>query len=125
WMMYAQDYDETAPPYQTCGDTPENSADSCIDPRVYWFSRYISNGTVSQPGMLGPYVKSTQVFVCPSTTNVYGYNRRAFAIWPGNRYDGDLVTLGSIESPSTLIVSADAGKDVYRIYNDVGGNGVI
>src|SRR5690606_25297294 len=86
---------------------------------------YVSGGTVSQPGLLGPYVKNTQVFVCPSTTNVYGYNRRAFAYWPGYAHDGDLVTIGSIESPSTLIVSADAGAAVYRIYNDTGGNGVI
>lgn len=120
WMMYAQDYDGTAPPYQTCSSEPADSSSSCALPKTYWFSRYV--GSTSQPGLIGSYVNNTQVFVCPSSEHVYGYNRRAFAYWPGYNHDGELTKIASIESPSTLIVSADA--DVYRIYNTTNGNGV-
>jgi len=61
-MMYAQDYDELLVPHRTVNTTnpfvgqfPANQAD--VDDRTFWCS------------LLQPYVKSLQVFKCPSNPN--------------------------------------------------------
>jgi prepilin-type N-terminal cleavage/methylation domain-containing protein/prepilin-type processing-associated H-X9-DG protein len=125
WLQYAQDYDEKLPPLMTCSSDPADSgpSGSCVAPRVYWYS---VKGT---PGLLDPYVKSYQVFACPSQTGYlgYGYNRRGFALWPGYSSDGTIASLAAIETPSQHIVMADSYGNGYAIYNQVstaGTNGI-
>jgi prepilin-type N-terminal cleavage/methylation domain-containing protein/prepilin-type processing-associated H-X9-DG protein len=117
WMQYAQDYDETLPPVYTC----TSAVGTCTSVLQYWFDL---NSTT--PGLLSPYLKSYQIFVCPSsTTNTYsyGYNRRGFALYPGYSSDGfstskPVSTLSMIEEPTFKIVMADSYASRYYIYND-------
>lgn len=115
WIQYAQDYDEKLAPMMTCSSLPADSASACATPRVMWYD------TASTPGLLSPYIKSYQVFVCPShSTNTpgYGYNRRAFSLWPGYASDGVIGTLSAIQTPSQHICMADSYAGRYYIYND-------
>jgi prepilin-type N-terminal cleavage/methylation domain-containing protein/prepilin-type processing-associated H-X9-DG protein len=114
WIQYAQDYDEKVPPVMTCSSEPVDSSSACAPPRVYWYS------TATVPGLLDPYVKSYQVFVCPSQDSSigYGYNRRAFALWPGYATNGVIASLAAIETPAQHIVMADSYATRYYIYND-------
>jgi prepilin-type N-terminal cleavage/methylation domain-containing protein/prepilin-type processing-associated H-X9-DG protein len=116
WLQYIQDYDEKCPPIMTCSSQPEDSgpSGSCLAPRVYWYS------TPSTKGLLDPYIKSYQVFACPSQDGTlgYGYNRRGFALWPGYTSDGTIASLAAINSPSQKIVMADSYSSRYYIYND-------
>src|SRR5690606_9390428 len=115
WLQYAQDYDGKFPPAMTCSSAPADSNDACATPRVYWYS------TETTPGLLHPYVKSSQVFVCPSQADHmpgYGYNRRGFALWPGYHANGVIGSLSSIETPAQHIAMADSYANRYYIYND-------
>ncbi len=62
-MMYIQDYDEIFFPRCT-GTWGQPGA-------VYWYPR-----STAEPGLIMPYVKNMQVFICPSeqTRRGYGYN---------------------------------------------------
>jgi prepilin-type N-terminal cleavage/methylation domain-containing protein len=76
-MQYTQDHDETMPPayyYNTCSP---NAAPS---------GGYDASGIIQWSGLVQPYVKSTQIFVCPSDkigglapTNFTGTNSGAGA----------------------------------------------
>jgi len=76
-IMYAQDYDETLVLYRQ-GSTS-----------IYWNH------------MIAPYLKNTNIFICPSRMNVtpvgYGYN-----------YDIDVLTLAEIEKPAEIIILNDS-----------------
>ncbi len=112
WLQYAQDYDEMLPPTYTCS---VSTGTTCTVQR-YWFD---INATTQ--GLLSPYLKSYQIFVCPSnTTNTYsyGYNRRGFGLYPGNTTDGNVASLSEIEFPAQKIVMADSYASRYYIYND-------
>lgn len=69
-MMYAQDYDENIPRANVCGpqllDTgvQSNSTASCTGGTYYHLWWHI----------IYPYVKSTQVFICPSTSSTWNGN---------------------------------------------------
>ncbi len=56
-MMYTQDYDEALPAWRNCPVTPVNGGDACA-----------ADGGVDSlwVNTLQPYVKSKQVFLCPS-----------------------------------------------------------
>jgi len=116
WLQYAQDYDEKLPPVKTC----TSAVATCDSTKQYWYS------TATTPGLLDPYVKSAQLFVCPSSSSnsiSYGYNRRGFALYPGYSSDGfntskAVSTLGMIDQPTFKIVMADSYASRYYIYND-------
>lgn len=84
-MMYVSDYDDIFFPRCT-GTWGQPGA-------VYWFPR-----SSSEPGLIMPYVKNEQVFVCPSVPNRrgYGYNM-------GLGY----VPLSSVDSPAEKVMFSD------------------
>lgn len=86
-MQYAQDYDEKFP------------------------TRYYNNGTgVQWWNAVTPYVKSTQVFVCPSTNNYsYGWQQGYL----------NFASIGSVISPAETIMICEAGM----VWNSSGGKG--
>jgi len=94
-MMYVQDYDET---YPHCYLT--NSVDGTTK---YWTD------------MLEPYIKNTQVFICPSNANLssgpplyngqYGVNWLVMGVGPNPD-----VKLAKVESASTTYLGMDAGR---------------
>ena len=59
FMQYTQDYDERMPPTATSSTTP------------YPTNNAASNGTWLWMHEIFPYVKSNQIFVCPSTTGTF------------------------------------------------------
>jgi len=112
WMQYAQDYDEKLPPTYQCKDSMETH--DCSGGVIkYWFSR-ADTGL----GLLDPYVKNTQVFLCPSRSSTYGLNRRAFGLYPGYTTDGAVHSLSEVETPAQHIAIADSYSTRYYIYND-------
>jgi prepilin-type N-terminal cleavage/methylation domain-containing protein/prepilin-type processing-associated H-X9-DG protein len=80
-MMYVQDYDETLP-YQNPSENPAPTR-PLPDGRLY-------QGYTHWPLMLYPYIKNTQVFLCPSDENPrvnYNDNGTVNPYAPSNRYD--------------------------------------
>jgi len=125
WMQYTQDYDEKCPPVYTCLNDSMADQNCSGGVRQRWYS------TATTPGLLDPYVKSVQIFVCPSknTSIGYGYNRRGFALYPGYgpSQDGTIASLAAIQTPAQHIVMADSYNSNYVIYNQVstaGTNGI-
>ena len=115
WIQYAQDYDDTLPPVYTS----TSAFGTCTTVLQAWYS------TPTTPGLLAPYLKSSQIFLCPSQNNTlgYGYNRRAFALCPGYAPDGfsagrPVTNLSAIETPSQHICMADSYSTRYYLYND-------
>jgi len=99
-MMYLQDYDEKYPlAYFATTQTPPvfTSWGS-----TYWF----------WPQIIYPYVKSTQVFVCPSSTNSdplslnYGVNQLMIAT--------SSTSMATISAPANKYIIMDAGY--YRLH---------
>lgn len=134
-MMYAQDYDETFPPairglyrtqstYQTDTNTSKPSG-------VFTVSD--GSGASGQTGnyiswmdMIFPYVKSVQLFVCPSSKEAkevpsYGYNRyigRAFdSLAAGTAFGG--LSLAAIQRPSEIVVNMDYPLATGMAMNDI------
>ena len=96
-LSYAQDYDEMFPMH-TVGS-------------LSWYS------TASAEGLVGPYVKNSQIFICPSKKNIYGINRRLVGINTTNSTDYTPCSLGEIEYPAGKFLIGDSGRTSY-IYND-------
>lgn len=97
WQMYAQDYDERIAP-------------------LYSQTPGFSEGYLHIPELLHPYVKNTQIWVCPSEANVgnwfadfgiranYGYNQSQFE----GRVDfRSNIAMAQIEDPAQTIVFID------------------
>lgn len=89
-MMYVQDYDETYPPFATA---------------VAWQDYSFT----PVPGLIYPYVKSYQVFNCPSSSSTgsilnghYGINYLLFG--------GGTTKLSSVSSAATTYMNMDAGN---------------
>jgi len=116
WMMYAQDYDETAPlaVYYSDGGSIEHGWDFTLD----YSSDY--NHPITSPGLLDSYLKNGQINNCPSFTSDtvgrpysgYGYNT-TYIGGEGN-YDGSglkhsSANLAQIEVPAETVLFADAG----------------
>lgn len=115
-MMYVQDYDERflGPCFGSVGGVeetlpcPGNSAQSC---RAYW------------PVKIYPYIKSLQVFSCPSDSTSQGR-------WPGtpnnaathvgygyNREFNNSVVLAAVDKVSQTVLLADSeGWNRYLLY---------
>jgi prepilin-type N-terminal cleavage/methylation domain-containing protein/prepilin-type processing-associated H-X9-DG protein len=108
-LMYAQDYDETLP-VASHWEAQDNHAPS--SGYTYWFES------------LEPYVKNTQIFVCPSQPGGnplaadpgYGWNYQEFGYRSsagnlGNHYS---TTLGEIDKPAETIVMGDCEDSSAR-----------
>jgi prepilin-type N-terminal cleavage/methylation domain-containing protein/prepilin-type processing-associated H-X9-DG protein len=80
-MQYTQDYDEKMPPTATSNTTPYPTNDAA------------SNGTWLWMHEIFPYVKSNQLFVCPSTTSTFP--RADGYWWTGTPCYGMNALLGS------------------------------
>ena len=83
-MMYIQDYDELM--FPRCTGTWGAAG------AVYWYS------TPTADGLIGPYVKNTQVFRCPSQPTRYGY---------GYNIGFGYVSLASINAPAEKVLFSD------------------
>ena len=110
FMMYAQDHDETLPPFSQ-GAGPQG----CLG--------YAGADGPRWADMIFPYIKNTQVFNCPSATQKmavfpggqclditkysYGYNSASSA---GAEYGVAGRPLAEIERPSTTIMNAEDGR---------------
>jgi prepilin-type N-terminal cleavage/methylation domain-containing protein/prepilin-type processing-associated H-X9-DG protein len=88
-VMYAQDYDERFPKHGTsCQGASGNPNDRC------------------QLQKLQPYIKNTQVWVCPSSTNYYGVGWNI-----GMRDNGIGIAIGSITAPSSTVIIGDGSRN--------------
>jgi prepilin-type N-terminal cleavage/methylation domain-containing protein/prepilin-type processing-associated H-X9-DG protein len=99
--MYAQDYDETFPRqelgYRYINGPPHPPY--CADPYPYGW------GWISDK--LQPYIKNSQIFVCPSADNIpvgYAFTRRPF-----NGCTAFDATLGGFTVPATTLIMSDGG----------------
>ncbi len=111
-VMYAQDYDDMYLPHCL-----RNLADFSQTPTAYWFE------------LAAPYVKSDQVFVCPSHRGAagghgyigsYGYVCDGFTLDPSNaNYTGlpfgGLGSLAQISYPSEMIMLGESEKATCRV----------
>jgi prepilin-type N-terminal cleavage/methylation domain-containing protein/prepilin-type processing-associated H-X9-DG protein len=93
-MMYLQDYDEVYPPSRVDGALPRR-----------WDQ------------IIEPYVKSTQVFTCPSDGAIalgYGHAHNQFGYFGANvggLPSGSARRLSDVQMPATTILYADTGRD--------------
>jgi len=115
FMQYTQDYDEKLPPPLYCGVWSSDYSSRTIDTDtskpsgVYKVSSgSTANHWVSWMDAIFPYVKSTQIFRCPSATGTadvpsYGYNRLVGL--PTTCTGG--VSLAQIQRPSEIVLTMD------------------
>ena len=99
-MMYAQDYDEMLPGYHFADAPSANDQ---------WYE------------VIEPYIKNTQVFICPSDQNEtptgYGWNFRfvSYGTHSSSSIVGDPITsLGAIKYPAETIIMADSRQYYVR-----------
>ncbi len=119
-MMYTQDYDEKYP-----FSYPAASADRATqtDPSMpgYKFTTTLSTSAhwVTWMDRVYPYIKSTQLFVCPSAVNdvspSYGYNRV-------NVYEG--ISMSQVEEASKTALSMDMNVSYAPYTMNCGEGGV-
>lgn len=116
WMMYTQDYDETAPfaDYYSEGGNVEHGWDFTLD-----YSLSYSNPVISA-GLLDPYIKDGQISNCPSFTGQawgrpysgYAYNAQYIGgegDYGDTGIDHHSAVLAQIEEPTNTVIFADAG----------------
>lgn len=109
-MMYVQDYDETYPRSQQCTVAPSSCTASTT---VHWYDE-----------LLKPYVKSTQVFRCPSSTTrdsislgSYGANERILMSRGTVSNPTTPVKMAQLQTPAQLYMIMDYSE--WRIYGGV------
>ena len=93
-LQYAQDYDETLIPGALVMAAPSGGNE--------WFE------------VLSPYMKNTQLIVCPSKKSYYlgyGWNYQEFGYYYGNHGTGWATTLGEIDRPAETILIGDNADD--------------
>lgn len=107
WMMYAQDYDETA--CLAYYYSPDFSQEYSWDFHIDW------NTGQAYDGLLTPYTKSGQINKCPTFNGIswgrpnsgYAYNSPYIG---GDNWLGIAPTsIGELAAPSETVVFADAG----------------
>jgi prepilin-type N-terminal cleavage/methylation domain-containing protein/prepilin-type processing-associated H-X9-DG protein len=128
-FQYTQDYDEKFP----MGYYPMVPENKQTDPSMPGAAFKVSTGAAgftpdyykTWMDMIYPYLKSTQIFVCPSATSSttapsYGYNR-LLSNTTGATSGGD--SLASVERPSEIVMNMDYNW-VYSAYANCidGGN---
>jgi prepilin-type N-terminal cleavage/methylation domain-containing protein len=123
FMQYTQDYDEKFPPPLYCGVWSSDYSSRTIDTdpsKPSGVFKISSGGTadnwVSWMDAIFPYVKSVQLFRCPSASNAasvpsYGYNRLVGL--PTTCKGG--ISLSQMQRPAELILSMDY-QMTYGIY---------
>jgi prepilin-type N-terminal cleavage/methylation domain-containing protein/prepilin-type processing-associated H-X9-DG protein len=99
-LSYVQDYDETFPPGGEVEDGVGNASYPPNPVTTYWYT------------VLTPYMKNTQLLLCPSssqsTTLGYGWNYVNFGYNPESAPgDGWCMTLARITQPASTIVIGD------------------
>ncbi|MEN6347313.1 MAG: DUF1559 domain-containing protein [Armatimonadia bacterium] len=91
-MMYAQDYDEK------------------LCPRYYRYNPAVPGGGNWLDTFVQPYIKNTQVCLCPSTSSKsYGFNADYL----------DWQPLANILSPSETVMACDIKKNAAGVYGDI------
>jgi len=117
WMMYIEDYDENMVPMWTGGHQGTPGA----------YAGGGDGGDMLWPYLLNPYIKSWQIFHCPSSTDPGGVWGAGPAAWVGNwQWDSNLgynylslgqwnacadtagVSLASIDAPAFTICMVDS-----------------
>jgi len=99
-MMYTQDYDERMPA-SSANNGPTNGQTPPGD----------NNNTLSN--YLQPYIKSTQVFVCPSSSNLISYSGGVVGSYGYNYYylapygNSATVSLAAIQTPAETVMITD------------------
>ena len=98
--MYTQDYDEYMVPL---GNDTAPSASPIIPAAYSWW-----------PDLIYPYIKSRQVFFCPSatpkTTVSIGMNHPQFGYWQVGAVGATSLSLADIAKPAQSVVFADSGR---------------
>jgi prepilin-type N-terminal cleavage/methylation domain-containing protein/prepilin-type processing-associated H-X9-DG protein len=107
-MMYVQDYDEHYPHMSGGPATPP--------PGGWWY-----NGSWFWMNMIEPYVKSTQVFICPSSPHhvdykfppgpfayQYGANARILTPPPSPGVNKSVVSMAAIAAPASTYMLMDS-----------------
>ena len=115
WLQYSQDYDEKVTPNQVVVGTKT----------VYWWGSNDSATKIfrADEGLLQPYMKSTQIQVCPSFDNSlrtnlgltgYAYNTKYIAPtdYPAPSYapTPKTVSLAEINDPAKTVAFADSAR---------------
>ena len=112
WILYADDYDETACPtflsdFSTWWDGYDNTY---VDGKFYY-----------DKGLLSPYIKNGQISKCPSFTGKsyerpntgYAYNRLIGGEyqWARGVYDPEPVALAEIKNSANIVLFCDAAMN--------------
>jgi len=123
-MQYLQDYDERYPPSTQCDITGCGSYATDTDPSkpsgVFMTASYVgTNHYRTWMDSIFPYVKSTQIFVCPSwsgdkTTTSYGYSsafgsyRSSPTSWGAGSANNFIpISMAAVTRPSEVICIAE------------------
>ena len=115
WMMYTQDFDETAMPAYYYADS-EYTQEVGWDFQLNWSSDY-STLLNTGPGIITPYTKNSQIHACPSFKGpAYGRPYTGYAYNTGY-VGGDTsawpivppCSMAQIARPSEIVLFADSG----------------
>ena len=127
FMMYTQDYDEKFPPAMWFTTWKGVGYVTQTDPSMPGYKFKVNDGSglaggsgnyVSWMDLIYPYVKSVQIFVCPSATAAvstpsYGYNRQVSLVASGKFG----IALAAIQRPSEVALTMDYNIP-YGVYAD-------
>jgi len=105
-LQYAQDYDEIL----------VKCYESFYTGSGYTYSRRWYYNSTSNVGMLYPYIRNSQVFICPSE-GCYGANRNIVISGTGSG-----TALGTIKSPAETVIFADCTNWYCDPVTGLGGN---
>jgi prepilin-type N-terminal cleavage/methylation domain-containing protein/prepilin-type processing-associated H-X9-DG protein len=109
-LMYAQDFDETLPPWR-------------VNNRLYWVGgRAISSGPLDKTlGLLWPYVKSGDLQKCPSYVGGQNLGGTGYGI----NLSLSQLALSELDRPTETLFFADAGIPNFPVVGQVGETIVI
>jgi len=127
-MQYTQDYDEKMPPAIWATDSYHGTGyvkqvNSSMPGAKFKVGNIAVTGVptdnyVTWMDVIYPYVKSTQVFICPSASDdgvpSYGYNALVSGAFTAGVPKG--VSLSAIDRPAELIVNLDANNKATWMY---------
>jgi prepilin-type N-terminal cleavage/methylation domain-containing protein/prepilin-type processing-associated H-X9-DG protein len=124
FMQYTQDYDEKFPPAIDTFATPKLQTVEGTPGRIY----NTSNGSVigkyvSWMDITFPYVKSVQIYQCPSATYApdapsYGYNNELHRSIANYSAAGAPISLAAVTRPSEIIMNMDHNYFYGAIYTN-------
>lgn len=130
-MMYVQDYDERYPQMEYYGAFTKQT-DPAKPGALFMVNRWTSNPRdhyMTWMDFIYPYVKSTQLFICPSHTQAddlpsYGYSG-AFSGYNTNRFNNDVwpagsrvpLTMAIVNRPSEIMLIVENNTN-YSIFTN-------